>query len=111
MKQIMHYAKLLELGRISRREFIGRAVALGVTTAMATTMAGKALKAATPKKGGHMRVGIGAGSTADSIDPATFLQSYTQWVGYALRNHLTEVGSDGKLIPELCSGWSASGAV
>lgn len=60
--EITYYAKLLEIGKISRREFIGRAVALGATTALATTMASKALKAATPKKGGHMRIGIGAGS-------------------------------------------------
>ena len=108
MKQIMHYAKLLELGKISRREFIGRATAFGVTAALASTMASKALKAASPKMGGHLRIGIGAGSTADSLDPANFTDSYMQWVGYALRNHLTEVGNDGKLIPELCSGWSAS---
>ena len=38
MKELHYYAKLLELGRISRREFIGRAMALGVTTALATTM-------------------------------------------------------------------------
>ncbi len=29
MKELHYYAKLLELGKISRREFIGRAVALG----------------------------------------------------------------------------------
>ena len=108
MKQIMHYAKLLELGNISRREFMGRAVALGVTTAMATTMASKALKAATPKKGGHLRVGVGHGSTSDSLDPATFADAYMQFVGMGLRNHLTEVSNTDKLIPELCTGWSAS---
>ena len=108
MNAIMHYAKLLELGKISRREFMGRAAAFGVTAALASTMASKALKAASPKTGGHMRIGIGAGSTSDSLDPATYADSYMQWVGYTLRNHLTEVGSDGKLIPELCTGWSAS---
>ena len=106
--EITYYAKLLELGKISRREFIGRATALGVTAALATTMASKALKAATPKKGGHMRAGIGAGSTSDSLDPANFADTYMIWVGYALRNHLTEVAGDGNLIPELCTGWSAS---
>ncbi len=35
MKELRYYVKLLELGRISRREFIGRAVALGATAALA----------------------------------------------------------------------------
>lgn len=39
MGEINHYAKLLERGAISRREFIGRAVALGATLTAATTMA------------------------------------------------------------------------
>ena len=58
MEQVMHYAKLLELGKISRREFIGRAAAFGITAGLASTMASKALKAATPKKGGHMRLSL-----------------------------------------------------
>ncbi len=108
MKELNYYAKLLELGKINRREFIGRALALGATTALATSMAGKALKAATPKKGGKLRVGIGAGATTDTLDPATFLQSYTQFVGYGLRNHLTEVSNTGELVPELAEGWEAT---
>ena len=100
MKQIMHYAKLLELGKISRREFLGRAVALGVTTAMATTMASTALKAATPKKGGHMRIGIGAGASDDTLDPALYGENFTQWMGFATRNYLTEIDTSGKLVGE-----------
>lgn len=53
--EVTYLAKMLELGKISRREFMGRAAALGVTTALASTMASKALKAAVPKKGGHLR--------------------------------------------------------
>ncbi len=33
MKQLDHYARLLTLGTITRREFVGRALALGATTA------------------------------------------------------------------------------
>ena len=43
----------LTSGRLSRREFMGRAAALGATTALASTLASTALKAATPKMGGH----------------------------------------------------------
>ena len=108
MKQIDYYARLLQHGRIDRREFMGRALAAGATVAVASTLAAKAVKAATAKKGGHLRIGIGHGATSDSLDSATFLDSYTQFVGYGLRNHLTEVGNTGKLIPELAEDWDAS---
>ncbi len=108
MKKLDYYAKLLELGRISRREFIGRAVAFGATTALATTMAGKALRAATPKRGGTLRVALGEGSTTDSLDPATYGTNYTLFVGYGLHNYLTEVSNTGELAPELCESWDAS---
>ena len=46
MKELDFYTKMFEEGKISRREFMGRAVALGVTVGVATTMAGKAAMAA-----------------------------------------------------------------
>ena len=44
-------ARLTE-GRIGRREFLQGATALGVSMAVATTLAGK-VQAAVPKMGGH----------------------------------------------------------
>ena len=108
MKQLHHYAKLLQEGKIGRREFMGRAVALGATVTLATSLAGRAALAAAPKKGGTLRVGIGAGSTTDTVDPATFLQNFTQFLGFGLRNNLTEVSSTGELIPELAESWEAT---
>ena len=108
MKQLHHYAKLLQEGKISRREFMGRAVALGATATLATSLAGRAALAAAPKKGGTLRVGIGAGSTTDTVDPATFLQNFTQFLGFGLRNNLTEVSNTGELIPELAESWEAT---
>ena len=58
MKEVDFYTKKLEDGKISRREFMGRAVALGVAVGLASTMADKAM-AASPKKGGHLRYGVG----------------------------------------------------
>ncbi len=40
----------LTSGRISRRDFMGRAAALGVTTALAGTLCAQAVQAAAPKK-------------------------------------------------------------
>ena len=69
MRQLDHYAKLLANRRIGRREFMGRALALGVTTALATSTASKALQAATPRKGGTVRCAYPEGGPDDQMDP------------------------------------------
>jgi peptide/nickel transport system substrate-binding protein len=65
--------------------------------------------AAEPKKGGHLRVGVGHGSTTDSLDPATFENAFmSNGVGYAINNHIAELGTSGELEPELAESWEAS---
>jgi peptide/nickel transport system substrate-binding protein len=108
----MTYLKYLESqlkrGTISRREFLGRATAIGLTLPAAMALAGKAVEAAAPKQGGALRVGLGHGSTTDSLDPATFENGFTQFMGYGLRNNLTEISNTGELIGELAQEWSIS---
>jgi peptide/nickel transport system substrate-binding protein len=92
MSELEYYSNLLTLGKISRREFMGRAVALGATTALATSMAGKAAKAATPNKGGVFRQGLTGAGSGDTLDPAQILDSYMINVSFGqLRNCLTEI--------------------
>jgi len=92
----------LTLPSVSRRDFMAGASALGMTAALGTTAQ------AAPKKGGHFRLGLGHGSTTDSNDPATFENLYSQVLGAASRNNLTEVDQNGKLVPELAESFSAS---
>ena len=94
----------LQRGKISRREFLGRATAIGLTLPAAMSLASKAGEAAEPKKGGTLHAGLGHGSTTDSIDPATFENGFTQFTGYGYRNNLTEIDSTGELIGELAEG-------
>ncbi|MDZ7749647.1 MAG: twin-arginine translocation signal domain-containing protein [Halofilum sp. (in: g-proteobacteria)] len=56
--------------RISRRQFLAGAAALGAVSLASGVINNPALAA--PKKGGRLRVGIGHGSTTDSLDPATY---------------------------------------
>ena len=106
-KQLSWLEARLRDGTITRREFLGRATTLGVTTILATTMAGKAI-AATPKKGGHMRLAMGHGSTADTFDPAT-IENGLQWVGMlGFCNTITELAADGNLVPSLAESWDSS---
>jgi peptide/nickel transport system substrate-binding protein len=88
----------------SRRGFLVGASALGAAAAISPT----SVMAATPKRGGHFRLGLGHGSTTDSLDPATFENLYMQVVGATLRNGLTEVDQNGNLVPELAESFHAS---
>jgi len=108
VKAIEELQRQLSEGRLNRRDFISRATALGVTASMATGLWSDSALAA-PKQGGRLRIGIGQGSTSDSLDPATYLDTYMQTVGSGgLRNNLTEINNDGKLIPELASSFESS---
>ena len=97
----------MERGRLSRREFLGRSTALGMSLGVATGLFNSA-QAATPKTGGHMRLAMGHGSTADTRDPATITNGLQWTVTYGVANTLTEVDAKGDLVPSLATEWSAS---
>lgn len=94
-------------GRMSRREFLGRTSALGLAIGAGSGLFSEAL-AATPKKGGHMRLGMGHGSTTDTLNPST-IENGAQWVAvYGVANTLVELAPNGDLVPALATEWSAS---
>jgi len=97
LKKLEH---LFVQGKISRREFMARASALGLAAAAPSFMSSPAF-AAEPREGGHFKLGIGAGSTTDSLDPATYLDVYMQTVGHGHHAYLMEVNEEGEAIPEL----------
>ena len=107
MSKIKELNALLQQGKVGRRDFMARAGALGVSATVASSMFAKSAQAA-PNKGGTLRVGLGHGSTTDSLDPATFENGFTQFIGYGLRNNLTEISNTGELIGELAEDWDIS---
>ena len=108
MDKLSNLKSLYSTGRISRRGFMEGALALGMTVAGATAFT-SAVAAATPKKGGTFRLGVGGASTTDSLDPATFISIFTQcgiWGG--VHNSLTEVDVNGDITGELAESFEAS---
>lgn len=97
----------LALGRIDRRSFMATALAAGATLSAASLMADRAL-AATPKKGGTLRVGYQQGSTSDSLDPATFNNDFMFALGYAVFSTLVELGPDGSAQPDLAEEFEST---
>ncbi|MEO1192019.1 MAG: ABC transporter substrate-binding protein [Pseudomonadota bacterium] len=105
--ELSRYQQDLAAGRLSRRAFLGRAAALGVALPTALSLAGPALSQ-TPKTGGRFVMAIGGGATSDTLDPATYYESYMQTLGYGLRNCLAEMSNLDELQPELAESWEAS---
>ena len=106
-QELASLASKADGGAISRREFMTRAAALGAGGVLASSLLSNAAYAATPKSGGKFRVGLGHGSTTDSLDPATFENQFMSVLNYTKNNHLAEVTAAG-LEPELAESWEAS---
>jgi peptide/nickel transport system substrate-binding protein len=102
------YAEELKAGKLSRREFLARTTALGVTTAAAYTLGGIGRPAVA---GGHIQQG-GTLRYLMEIrglkDPRTFdwTQIATTTAGHL--EYLVEYNNDGSFNPMLLESWSAN---
>ncbi len=96
-----------EAGRMTKREFMGRAAALGLTAA-AISVAGRSASAQSPQKGGNMRIGTRHGQTTDTLDPALLFNGAQWMIAYAVRNTLTQTGHGAGLEPCLATQWEPS---
>ena len=95
--------------RVSRRDFMRRATALGISTALATGVLSRAGYAQEPKKGGTFKIGLGHGATTDSLDPATYPDQMTGTVGWgATGNSLTEMDAAGNIVGDLAESFEPS---
>lgn len=95
-------------GQLTRRDMLGSTVALGATAALAGMLpAGKA-RAATPKKGGHMKLASHHGATTDTLNPGLLTNGYQWMIQYAIASTLTETLADGTLGPSLATSWESN---
>ncbi|SDN63461.1 peptide/nickel transport system substrate-binding protein [Lutimaribacter pacificus] len=109
MKNQIDYLKLrAALGHISRREFMGRMGALGVSAALANTMLAGAVRAAGPQKGGTIRVGIQGGGSGDSLDPALAANATATMVSQMWGETLVELKEGGGLEGRVAESWSST---
>lgn len=70
INQLDFYSGRVSAGKMTRREFIGKATALGISAAMASTMFADAARAAGPVRGGTIKLGIAGGESSNTLDPA-----------------------------------------
>ena len=99
-------------GRLSRRDFMIRSAALGVSAFAAQQLLAKTAAAQTPKIGGLLRVGSPAASTDDSLDPATLDDTFDILSCFGLlRNNLVDINEYHQPEPGLAESWEASADV
>ncbi|MBW2062273.1 MAG: ABC transporter substrate-binding protein [Deltaproteobacteria bacterium] len=102
----------LAKGNLSRRDFIRNATLLGVSAAAASQMAGfmlpKKVFAATPRKGGFVRMAAEMHGPDDQMDPivATSTIDYTRM--HVVYNGLVQILDNMSLHPELAGEWSVN---
>ena len=95
---------------ISRRAFVSRLAALGISTSIAGfIVAGSPVAvAATPKRGGRMRAAAGAHGPDDTLDPARFNSVINYGRGEQFYNGLTRIDESLVAQPDLAESWETN---
>jgi len=95
-------------GLMSRRDFMGRAAALGVAAPLATQLLAGTARA-NPVKGGHFVMGLNGGQSTDSLDPGLAASTVPQVMIYSWGEGLVITDpNDGSAQPWLAESWEAS---
>lgn len=106
--ELRYLAARAAAGRVSRRAFLGRAAALGLTTVAANGLLTKAAHAAGPKAGGTLSMGLGGGQSTDSLDPAVAASQVPFMYLMTAGDRLTDVDKDGGITNNLAEEVSSS---
>ena len=107
-KELDFYAARVAKGLITRREFTGKAMALGLSATAASTLLGSAVKAAGPQSGGTLRIGAQGGSSSDSLDPALAASFVPTQVNLLWGEPLVSLSDDGGLEGRVAESWEGS---
>jgi peptide/nickel transport system substrate-binding protein len=95
-------------GKLNRRDFLGRAAALGVSATFANSLLTTAGYAAEPVKGGLLKAGLQGGEATNSLDPASFLSQVPFSFGKCWGEYLFRLNRDGSLQNRLAEEVGAS---
>ena len=107
MSEFDNLKALFEKGHLSRRDFLNGAAAIGAAAMIGPSVLGGVAQAATPKKGGTLRIGMEGGGASDCIDPRTYANSIPIAFGSPIWNTPVEIDEDGKATGELFESWEA----
>ena len=89
MKPFDKLVRSLNKGEISRRDFLQKASALGLASAIPASLMSSNALAGGPKRGGHLRVATVQGSSTDKLDPIFLSSGHTNFLWYSMHGQLT----------------------
>jgi len=101
---------LYQSAAISRRAFVSRLAALGISTSVAGIIvaASPVAVAATPQRGGRLRAAAGSHGPDDTLDPARFTSVISYGRGEQFYNGLTRIDEFLIAQPDLAESWEAN---
>jgi peptide/nickel transport system substrate-binding protein len=108
MDELTYLSNLVAKSRLSRRDFLGRSAALGVSVAMAGSLLSTAVRAEGPVRGGTFKVGMQGGASTDSLDPGLATNQVSAMVNHLWGETLVWLAPDGSPIPVLAEEWVAA---
>jgi peptide/nickel transport system substrate-binding protein len=108
MSELDHLSRLVAGGRLSRRDFLGRAAALGVSAGLANSLLAGAAQAQAPVKGGVLRAGMVGGGATDSLDPGSWTSQVPYTLGRCWGEQLLDVKPTGEIDYRLAESFEAS---
>lgn len=106
--ELNYLLKQAARGLMSRREFVGRAGALGVSAAVAGSLLTTAARAEEPKKGGLLRAGMQGGESTNTLDPALAASEVPFAVNMLWGEMLVDVNAKGEIDYRIAEEISAS---
>lgn len=107
--ELKYLSQRVVRGILNRRDFLGRASALGVSSTFAGTLLANAARAQGAQKGGDLRLGLQGGESTNSLDPAQWLTQVSQNFGSTWGELLVLPSpEDGSPQPVLAESWESS---
>lgn len=107
-KELQSLGRQVAMGKLSRRDFLGRAAALGVSAPFATAILSQTAQAAEePVRGGTLRIAADGGESTNTLDPALTASLVPQLNGRAFGDTLFEVAPNGDLQYRLATEMSS----
>ncbi len=94
--QLDRFVAAAKMGRMTRRDFVGRTTAMGLSMGLASALYTKAAHAQA-KKGGLIKVGMAGGESTNSLDPALAASEVPFVVNMTWGEMLVEVGPTGEI--------------
>lgn len=94
---------------LNRRSFLKTVALTGMSLTAGGVLVANATDSSSPKKGGHLKLGLSGGASTDSLDPATYISSFALCLSRSWGDALIQTDpKTGAAMPGLAESWSSS---